>query len=373
VFGSLGEIKVQTIRLLLLIPRLDGGGSQHVMSLLAKKLPRKKYEVHIGLLTAPEAQPNVLPPWVTLHPLRALRVRAGALPLLQLIWRLRPDVILSGAAEVNFLTLLLRPFLPWRTRVLVRQNGTVSWAVGHGGAAPYTRWLYRALYRRADRVICQSRAMAEDLSRELNLSEEKIAVLPNPVDLSRIREGMDAPKARMGPGPHLLAVGRLSQEKGFDLLLQALVTVRERFPGVDLIVAGEGREEALLKAICRQFYMETAVSFVGQVERVCAFFPGTTLFVLPSRFEAMPNSLLEAAAAGLPIVATPASEGIRDLLRGQPGAWLTPAISSESLAATLIAALGTIHPGDRFHRRLFPPFADSARQTVESQIQNVAG
>ena len=61
--------------------------------------------------------------------LDARRARAGALPLLRLVWRLRPDVILSGAAEVSFLALLLRPLFPPRTRVLVRQNGTVSSAL----------------------------------------------------------------------------------------------------------------------------------------------------------------------------------------------------------------------------------------------------
>ena len=168
---------------------------------------------------------------------------------------------------------------------------------------------------------------------------------PNPVDLKRISEGMDAPKARMGPGPHLLTVGRLSEEKGFDLLLHALVRVRERFPGVDLIVAGEGLEKAPLKALCRRLYLETAVSFVGHVERVHAFFPGTTLFVLPSRFEGMPNSLLEASAAGLPVVATPAFGGdcgsVARTARRMAGARVT----AGALAEPVIAALESIRPG----------------------------
>jgi glycosyltransferase involved in cell wall biosynthesis len=363
---------MQKIRLLLLLPRLGGGGSQHVIALLANGLPREKFEVHLGLVAAAGMQSHSLLPQVKIHTLGAKRVRAGGLPLLHLIWQLKPDVILSGTAEVNFLTLLLRPFLPLRTRVLVRQNGTVSWALAHAAVPGYTHWLYRLLYPRADRVICQSRAMAEDLTRVLNISEKKIAVLPNPVDLRRIREGMEAPKTRMGLGPHLLAIGRLSQEKGFDLLLRSLVAVRDRFSTVDLIVAGEGQEMTSLKTLCRELYLQNAVSFVGQVERVYAFFPGTTLFVLPSRFEGMPNSLLEAVAAGLPIVTTPASEGIVDLLRGEPGAWLAPEITVESLAATLITALETIRPAERFARRFFPPLPAPADQTID-QLQNVVG
>ena len=364
---------MQRIRVLLLVPRMGGGGAQHVMALLARELSRDKYEVHLGLITAGESDPTAVPRWVTVHALGAGRARAGAFPLLRLVWSLRPDVILSGAAEVNFLALLLRPFFPLKTSMLIRQNGTVSSALTFGGVPRYTRWLYRLLYRRADRVICQSRAMAEDLARELNLDGEQIAVLPNPVDLEGIRAAMNTPSARSGRGPHLLAVGRLSHVKGFDLLLRALVIVRDRFPGVDLIIAGAGGEEAALKAQCRSLYLQGAVSFIGYVDRLFAFFPGTTLFVLSSRYEGMPNALLEAAAAGLPIVATPASGGIVDLLSGRPGAWLSPEISAEAIATTLIAALEAIKPGDRFCHAFFPSTGDLAEQTADHGAKIAAG
>ena len=95
--------------------------------------------------------------------------------------------------------------------------------------------------------------------------------------------------------------------------------VRERFPDVKLILVGAGREEQALKSLCRQLGMEDAVGFAGHVDPPYAFFARTTLFVLPSRHEGMPNALLEAAAAGLPIVATPASGGVVDLLTRPSG------------------------------------------------------
>jgi glycosyltransferase involved in cell wall biosynthesis len=338
----------QRIRIFLLIPRLGGGGAQQVMALLARGLSQEKYEVHLGLVTQADAAAASLPPWVTVHALGARRARAGALPLLRLVWRLRPGVILSGAPEVSFLVLLLRALFPPKTFVLVRQNGTVSAALAFGGLPRYTRWLYRLLYRHADRVICQSRAMAEDLRRELGIGEELIAILPNPVDLEGIRAASNAPHQWNGAGPHLLAVGRLAAEKGFDLLLEALAIVRERFPQADLIIAGGGGEETALKSLCRSLGLEAAVRFAGQVDCPYAFFPGATLFVLSSRYDAMPNALLEAAFAGLPLVALPASGGVTDLLRDRPGAWLAAEVSAQALAATLLAALDTIRPGERF-------------------------
>jgi glycosyltransferase involved in cell wall biosynthesis len=351
------EIMEQRTRILLLTPSLGGGGAQHVMLLVARGLSREKFEVHLGLVRSGDASAGAVPPGVAVHALGAGRARAATLRLLLLVWRLRPDVILSGAPEISFLALLLRPFFPARTRVLVRQNGTVSAALAHGGVPRYTRLLYRLLYLRADRVICQSRAMAEDLARETGVRNEQIVVLPNPVDLEGILAARDAPSAWNGPGPHLLAVGRLSREKGFDLLIEALAALRKRFPVADLILVGSGREEMALKALCRSLEMETAVRFAEQVDPPYEFFQGATLFVLPSRYEGMPNALLEAAAAGLPLVSTPASGGVVDLLTGQPGAWLATEVSASALTKALELALENLRPGDRYHHGFFPTTA----------------
>ena len=345
-------------RILLLIPHLGGGGAERVTALLAQGLSSRKYELHLGLITQADAGLELPAAQVTVHALGARRVRAGAFRLLRLVRRLKPDLILSGMAHLNFLVLLLRPFFSPGTRVLVRQNGTVSAALAFVDQPGYTRLLYRLLYRHADRVICQTAAMAKDIAAEIGIPEARLAVLPNPVDVDGIRNSIDENQSLWtGPGPHLLAVGRLSREKGFDLLLRALVDVHKRFLEADLVIAGAGPEEAALKNECRELGLEKAVHFAGYVERPSAYFPDASVFVLPSRHEGLPNALLEAAAGGLPIVALPASQGIADLLRGQPGTWLAAENSSPALAASLLAALEVLRPGERFAH----PFIDEYR------------
>ena len=354
-------------RILLLLSHLGGGGAEHVVALLARGLSQEKYEVHLGLVRQSEPSGESLPGWVHVHPLGAGRARAGAWPLLRLIWQLRPEVVLTGAAEVSFLVLMLRPLFPAGTSVLVRQNATATSVMAFGRLPRFTRLLYRLLYRNSDHVICQSRDMARDLARAAGIDEAQIAVLPNPVDLAGIRAALRAPAATGGAGRQLLAVGRLSQEKGFDLLLKALPAVRERFPDVKLNLLGSGREEQALKSLCRELGLENAVCFAGHVDTPYSFFPSTTLFVLPSRHEGMPNALLEAAAAGLPLVATPASGGVVDLLRGRAGAWLAPEVSAEALAATIVAALETVRAGERFPQ---PYFAPHGGTTSEAPVEN---
>jgi len=360
------------LRVLLLIPHLGGGGAGQVAALVAMGLGQERFDVHLGLVTQGTAPAGYLPPSVTIHTLGARRVRGAAFSLLRLIHRLHPDVILSGMAHLNFLLLLLRPLFPRKTAVLVRQNGTASAALAFGDLPFYTRLAYRLLYPRADRVICQSQAMADDLAQLAGISKVRLAVLPNPVDIEAIRRSI--PATSPGPGPHLLAIGRLAKVKGFDLLIRALLLVRGSYPNADLTIAGAGPEEDPLKMLAVDLSLRDAVRFVGHVDRPSAFFAGTTLFALSSRHEGLPNALLEAAAAGLPLVATPASGGVLDLLRGQPGAWLAAEVSAEALADSLLAALVALSPGQRFPHPFVEQFSlqraiPAYEQLIESAVR----
>ena len=343
----------QKPRILLLIPHLGGGGAEQVMALLARGLSSEKYDLHLATLTRTSTDGVPLPANVTVHPLGARRIRSAALGLVRLIWRIRPAVVLCGMSHVGFLVLLLRPLLPRSTRILVRQNGTASATITSRQVPPWTRMLYRRLYPHADAVICQSRAMAGDLASFVRFPPERLVVLPNPIDLDAIHAAASAPSRWTGPGPHLLAVGRLAEEKGFDLLIEAFRTVHLHHPHAHLLIAGAGPLRKALENQARDSGLAQAVRFAGFVERPQLLFPGATLFVLSSRHEGMPNALLEAAASGLPLVATPASGGILDLLGPMPGAWLASDLSAPALADALLTALAAIEPGERFPRTTF--------------------
>jgi glycosyltransferase involved in cell wall biosynthesis len=369
----------QRLRILLLIPHLGGGGAERVTALLAAGLSAGKYELHLGLVTgqARECAEESLPASVTIHRLGSRRVRGAALPLLRLIRQLRPAVILSGMAHLNFLVLLLRPFIDKRTKILARQNSTVSSALASGELPRPTRFLYRLLYPRADRIICQTQAMADDLVREAGLRREKLVVLQNPIEVDAIRARVNelATNASVhewsGPGPHLLAVGRLAKAKGFDMLLAAFAAVRVEFPAADLTILGAGSEEAALKAQAERLGLAHSAHFAGQVSEPARYFPGATAFVLSSRQEGMPNALLEAAAAGVPLVSLPSSEGLTDLLRGQPGVWLGEKRTEAALTQALLAALRSLRHGERFEHSFIEEFRlECALKAYESLIDS---
>jgi glycosyltransferase involved in cell wall biosynthesis len=355
-------------RVLFLIPHLGGGGAERVIARLAGGLSTAKYDVHVGLITQTAAHSEALPASVTVHALGVDRVRAAIVPLIRLIWRLRPDLIFSGIFHLNFLVLLVRPLLPWRTRCVVRQNGLTS---NSAETSVWTRVIYRVLYPRAEAIVCQSETMAGELLGLLG-NAKKLRVLPNPVAVSIAAQ--DCSSLWEGRGPHLLAIGRLVPAKGFDMLLQAFALIAERFSAADLTILGHGPEGKALWELSNELGIHPRVHFAGYVEQPEKWFPCASAFVLSSRHDAMPNAMLEAAMAGLAIVATPAHGGVAALLSGQPGTWVAGDISAEALAQVLCTALASLQPEERFQHEWIAPFrAPNALARYERLIDEVLG
>lgn len=336
-------------KVLLLLPYLGRGGSQHITATLARHLDKDMYQVHLALLTQSDSNCPDIPPSVTVHCLGARRARYAALQLLWLVWRVNPAVIFVGMAHLGPLVLLLRILFPSHTRVILRQNGALSAILGAAGPPNLVRMIFAAAYRRADMVVCQTRSTAEELQREFHLEPAQLAVLPNPVEIDRIQSAASPAWNGLDPcEPYLLAAGRLVPEKGFDLLIEAVARLRSDFPALRLLIAGSGPTRPALEVHRRALGIEDRVDFLGDVPWPPEYFPRALAFVLSSRQDELPNALLEAAAGGLPIVSTPASPGLSDLLANRPGVWLASVISAEALEIALRNALSTISPQQRF-------------------------
>jgi len=364
----------QPIRLLLLIPHLGGGGAERVVAQLARHLDPRRFEVHLGLVAQDFPGAEALPLSVQVHRLDCEKVRRAAPELLRLVRTIQPDVILSGMAHLNFLVLLLKPLLPRHIPILVRQNTTAS--------SSANSWLkrlpYRYLYPLADKVICQSEAMADDLTDRFATPRTKLTVLANPIDIpTSPAESIHHPSVWPEDAwPRLLVVGRLSPEKGIDLLLCAMPSILSRFPKARAAVLGSGPEESGLRKLCDELHLGEAVTLPGHRLDLAEYYSGATLFIQPSRYEGMPNALLEAAAAGLPIVATPSSRGLCDLIEGALGTWLCSSVSVESLAETMLQALATlslqITSPLRFDHAFLKPFAtETAVASYASLIESI--
>jgi glycosyltransferase involved in cell wall biosynthesis len=336
-------MNAQRKRILFLVPAFarGSGGAERVISTLLRHLDHSRFECHLALVGAGSAFLEDLPNEVTVHHLRVSRMRYSLPAIVRLARRLKPQTILSTVIYVNAMLMLGRPLLPGRPKILLRESTLPSAFLATESRYPnITKWLYRRLYRKADQIICLCDAAIDDMVEHLAIPREKLVRIYNPVDISMVRrlaEGVVSPYS--SPGPHVVAVGRLQHEKGYDVLLQAFPRVLQTFPGARLAILGEGPLEGQLKKQAMDLGIDHTVSFLGFQKNPWPYVKHADLYVLASRFEGLPNSLLEVLALGVPAVATDCPGGVRDIQKSAKHIKLVPPEMPGPLADAMVAVL----------------------------------
>jgi glycosyltransferase involved in cell wall biosynthesis len=259
----------------------------------------------------------------------------------------RADVIWSNSVKSHFLVRL------------AGLNRSCRWVAFHHGYTTtdikmriYNRldlWSLRA----ADRVLTVCRPFAEQLQRR-GVQPNRIQIQHMPIrpfpavsseEIREVRNKLDLDSASR----LLLSIGRLSKEKGHVDLVRAFARLREQksLGSLRLALVGEGPERERIMKLCHQFGLEKVVTLTGHLDNVAPYYAIANLFVLPSHTEGSPNVLIEAMAAGVPVVATSVG-GVPELARHERDAILTPKRNVPALAAGIARVLGD----DSLHRRL---------------------
>ena len=195
-------------------------------------------------------------------------------------------------------------------------------------------WVQRQAYRAATAIVANSAAARTALEQEGHASSS-IAVIPNGLDLSTYPSAGAATTSR--PPRTVITVANLRPEKDHDTLIAAAAAIASSFPAVTFQIVGDGPERSRLEARVAQRGLSDRIVFLGHREDVPALLAQADVFVLPSRSEAFPNGVLEAMAAGLPVIAG-AVGGLPELVdHGRTGILVEP-----GRPAVLAAALGEL-------------------------------
>ena len=302
-------------KILFLLPSLTGGGAERVFTTLLRHLDRARFEPHLALLQAQGAYIGDIPKDVPVHDLRVSRVRYALPRIMSLIWKMRPQTILATMGHLNIALISAKPFFPTYTKLLVREAVIPSALFREENQnIRLWGWLYRTFYKRADRVVCLSDSMVSDLVDNFAIPREKLVRIYNPVDTEKVRELAQTGKNPFnGAGPHLVAAGRICRQKGFDVAIDAMPAVLQRFSGAQLVILGEGPLEGELKEQARNLGLQEKVIFLGFQANPWLYLKHADAFILPSRYEGLPNVLLEALALGTPVVVSDCPGGIREI------------------------------------------------------------
>lgn len=325
------------------LPSFAGGGAERVTLALMSALDRRRFAPALIVLSGEGPLAGRVPDGVPVHDLATPRLRRALPALIARLRRLQPQTVVSSFGYVNLALLALRPALPRGVRVIVREANMPSLSLPN---APYPRLLrlgYRYFYRRADTVICSSEAMRAELARDFGVPEARLAVLANPVDREALRAAATPPRRAPGPGVRFVAAGRLHRQKGFDRLIAMMA---EMPADAHLTIFGAGPEDAALTRQAESLGLAARVRFAGFAPAPWADFAGADAFLLPSRWEGMPNAALEAFACGTPVIATPDSGGLPALAGDCPSGALRIATIPEDFLAEMqrVRAAAPVEP-----------------------------
>lgn len=291
------------------LPSFAGGGAERAVITLAVALRRRGADARLIVLDGAGPLAAAVPADLPLALLGVGRVRRAAWPLVRAIRAWSPRVVVPTMGHLNLLVLALRPFLGG-ARVVPREANAPAATHAAAGHPRLQRLAYRRLYPGADRVLCNSRAIAAELVRDAGVAADRVVVLPNPVDVTAIRAAAHPVRREPGPGRRLVAAGRLTRQKGFDRLL---AVVRRLPPEDRVLILGDGPDGDALRAEA-----PSSVTFAGFDPDPWPWYAGADAFLLPSRWEGMPNAALEALACGTPVNAAPEAGGAVELAAEAP-------------------------------------------------------
>jgi glycosyltransferase involved in cell wall biosynthesis len=316
----------ERIRLALVITELEVGGAERCLTQIATGLDRNRFApVVYALASRPPASRSALVQQLkdAAVPVQFVGVRASwqlgtaIKRLRRLLAEQRPQLVQTFLFHGNVVgTLSVRglhssPHAP-------REESPPR--LVHGMRVADPSWLRQAIERRtsarADKVVCVSRSVSAYCAARLRLPADKLVVIPNGIEVEAYTDLQPANLADFGlpPGRRAIVfVGRLHRQKGLDWLLSFAPRLLEQLPDHDLLLVGDGPERARLEARVQALGLERRIHLAGWSPQVPQILRAAEMLILPSRWEGMPNVLLEAMAAALPIVTTQA-EGVQELL-----------------------------------------------------------
>ncbi len=264
----------------------------------------------------------------------------GALPALtKYLKSERPFAILSDKDRVNRTAILARAISRSQTKIAVRIGTTVSENLRRRDPMDrlVQRLSMRLLYPRADAILVPSSGAAEDLSRFARIPRDRITVVKSPILTPDFEQLAGEPVGHplfAEDRPVVLGAGELCSRKDFATLMRAFAILLKSTPA-RLIILGEGRKRPALEALAIELGIKDAVSMPGFVPNPYPFMKKASLFVLSSTCEGMPVVLVEAMAAGCPVVATDCPSGPREVLAGGKYGALVPVGDPEALAVAM--------------------------------------
>ena len=335
------------LRVLFLIDSLGHGGAEHLLAAYLERLPRLGVDPAVVALQEKGGNPVAAVIEAAGVPVRTLgierlRERTAYRRVAGAVAEAAPDVVHTQLEFANILGTIAasRAGIPCLSTIHSLDR-PAAWSRD----AAHFRVMAWVLRRRADRVIAVSRSARDHFVGRAHLDRDRVVTIYNGIDTSRFGGGADRAQTRaaLGVAPDArvaTTVAVLRRPKGIDDMIEAVGSIAIAIPGMRYLVVGDGEHGPSLRNHAIAAGVSDQIVFAGARSDVAALLAASDVFVLPSHTEALPTALIEAMAAGLPVVATDVG-GVPEMVERGASALLVPPHRPDLLAEALIRILSS--------------------------------
>jgi len=293
--------------ILIILPSLASGGAEKVILSLVENFDKNLYNIKLLIL----CNDGPLKPKINLDNIINLNTRRFRFAFVKIIKEIKfhkPDLILSTFPHITLPLLLFKKLKLINSFIISREPNMIDSSLNNIKFSYILKILLKYFLPTANKIIVSSEVMHKDLI-EKGISEKKIKLIHNPVDDLKLRN-IDCFNRFPGLGLRLVYVGRLEYQKGLDRLIPIIKNINN----VHLTILGDGSEYKNLNYMVNKLGLRGKVTFNGYSTIVNSYIASADYFVLPSRWEGLPNVVLESLVLGTPVITFNEIEGLLDLV-----------------------------------------------------------
>jgi glycosyltransferase involved in cell wall biosynthesis len=353
-----------------LLPNFGFIGAQRGAAAVIRAFDKSKFKIIVFVIQRTKGMEAELPEGTLIVELgeksifkniRFLRILAWPWFLDSAIRKYAPDIVVGISGQANYVLVFHRLFFGWKVVFIAEEHIHLTTVLTRD--PKHYRGVWKLLYlwtirryNRLDALRCVSDSARHDFVNRWGIYEDKAHTLYPAFDINRIRVRADAVQRGKDSIPVLCAVGRLTSQKNFALLIQSFRLVRDKVR-CRLCIAGTGPEGPALQRLIEELELGKDVELLGFVEFAEQVIAASDIFVMTSVWEGFPAVLIEAMALGTPVVSVNCESGPEELIRDGIDGCLVRVQSASAVASRIIELLNN----DALQNRI----REGALQTVE--------